>query len=187
MEIVVVREAPDTEDAEALVLELEDHLAERYPAESRHGYSVARLLEQKVAFFVARVDGAPAACGGVQLVGAEYGEIKRMWVRPQFRRLGLGRAVLEHLRAAHARARSGRAAPRNRRRPGSRDTRSTSNSDSGGSRPFPPYRDDPLSLCFECGLRPSPNVPPVAHRRGAAQPLAGRAHGDYPAPRAKQA
>ena len=152
MEIVVVREAPDTEDAEALVLELEDHLAERYPAESRHGYSVARLLEQQVAFFVARVDGAPAACGGVQLVGAEYGEIKRMWVRPQFRRLGLGRAVLEHL-AQHTLEHGVDVL---RLETGVDQAAAIALYEQFGFRrisPFPPYRDDPLSLCFECGLR----------------------------------
>src|SRR5205085_9839172 len=55
------------------------------------------LLREGVAFFVARQDGQPAGCGGVQLFGTEYGEVKRMYVRPAFRGLGLGWLMLEHL------------------------------------------------------------------------------------------
>jgi putative acetyltransferase len=98
----IVEERPDSPDASALIDELENHLASLYPRESRHGYSVEKLLREEVAFFVVREDGLPAGCGGVQLYGTEYGELKRMYVRPRFRGRGLGRLVLEHL-ADHAR------------------------------------------------------------------------------------
>jgi len=73
-----------------------------YPRESRHGYGVEKLIAEAVAFFLIRYDGAPAGCGGIQLFGVEYGEVKRMYVRPQFRGLGLGKVMLNHL-AHHAR------------------------------------------------------------------------------------
>lgn len=95
-------ERPDTADASALVGELEAELAALYPSESRHGYSVERLLAKGVTFFVARLDDVPAACGGVELVGNEYAELKRMYVRPPFRGLGLSKLVLEQL-TEHAR------------------------------------------------------------------------------------
>ena len=82
-----------------LIDELEGHLEPYYPKTSRHGYSVEKLLQQGVAFFVTRHDGIPAGCGGVQFYGSEYGEIKRMFVRPQFRGLGLARLMLNHLEA----------------------------------------------------------------------------------------
>lgn len=91
--ITVTPERPDTPDALALIDELEGELAPQYPAESRHGYSVSKLIAQGVAFFVVRVDGAPAGCGGVQLFGAEYGELKRMYTRPAYR----GRRLAEQL------------------------------------------------------------------------------------------
>ena len=97
MTIVIIPERPDTPDAVLLIEELEQHLAPYYPATSRHGYSVEKLIKQGVAFFVARQDGVPAGCGGVQFFGAEYGELKRMFVRPQFRGLGLAKLMLEHL------------------------------------------------------------------------------------------
>src|SRR5919109_2298405 len=99
----ITPERPDTADAQALIAELESELAPLYPSESRHGYSVERLLAEGVAFFLIRQDGTPAGCGGVQLFGTEYGEVKRMYVRPQFRGLGLGKLLLNHL-ADYARA-----------------------------------------------------------------------------------
>ena len=97
MAVAIVEERPDTADASALVGELEAHLEPIYAQKSRHGYSVEKLLREGVAFFVARVDGAAAGCGGVQLFGTEYGELKRMYVRPGFRGKGVGKQILEHL------------------------------------------------------------------------------------------
>ena len=93
----IIAERPDTADAQMLIAELETHLAPFYPATSRHGYSVEKLIKQGVAFFVVRQDGVPAGCGGVQFFGTAYGELKRMFVRPPFRGLGLAKLMLEHL------------------------------------------------------------------------------------------
>ncbi|HEV2458088.1 MAG TPA: hypothetical protein VGS80_06950, partial [Ktedonobacterales bacterium] len=71
----IMLERPDTGDAVLLISELESHLELLYPRESRHGLSVERLLAQEVAFFLLRWNGAPAACGGVKLVDADYGEL----------------------------------------------------------------------------------------------------------------
>lgn len=90
-------ERPDSEDAIALISELEAHLDPLYPAMSRHGYSVEKLLREGVSFFVIRDNGVTIGCGGVQFFGTEYGEIKRMYVRPQFRGLGFARLMLDHL------------------------------------------------------------------------------------------
>lgn len=99
MQILIVPEPPDSVDAQTLIDELDGHLTLVYPAESRHGYSVEKLLQEKVAFFVIRCDGIAAGCGGVKLFGKEYGELKRMYVRPQFRGLGLGKLMIDHLSA----------------------------------------------------------------------------------------
>lgn len=50
--------------------------------------------------FIARVDGRPAGCGALRPLSGDAAEMKRMWVRPAFRGLGLGRAVAEALLAA---------------------------------------------------------------------------------------
>lgn len=95
--VVISLERPDSEDAVALIAELEADLDPYYPKESRHGYSVEKLLRQGVFFFVMRDNGTLMGCGGVQFFGADYGEIKRMYIRPQFRGLGFARLMLDHL------------------------------------------------------------------------------------------
>jgi putative acetyltransferase len=103
MSATIMRERPDSAHAVVLITELEAHLDPLYPAKSRHGYSVAKLIAQGVAFFVLRDNGIPAGCAGIQVFGAEHGEVKRMYVREEFRGLGYGKLLLDHL-AAYARA-----------------------------------------------------------------------------------
>ena len=103
MSTIITPERPDSADAVLLIAELEAHLEPLYPAKSRHGYSVQKLIEQAVGFFVLRHKDIPAGCGGIQLFGTAYGELKRMYVRPPFRGLGFGKLLLNHL-ADYARA-----------------------------------------------------------------------------------
>jgi putative acetyltransferase len=97
MPTLIVPERPDTLDARTLIAELEATLAPLYPPESQHGLSVEQLLREQVAFFVLRQDGVAAGCCGVQLFGTDYGEVKRMYIRPQHRGLGLAKLMLAHL------------------------------------------------------------------------------------------
>lgn len=94
---VISLERPDSEDAITLITELEADLDPLYPKTSRHGYSVEKLLREGVFFFVIRDNGVLIGCGGVQFFGNDYGEIKRMYVRPQFRGRGFARLMLDHL------------------------------------------------------------------------------------------
>jgi putative acetyltransferase len=154
MTVVITHERPDTPEASALVHELEDHLAARYPAESRHGFSVQQLIDQGVTFFVLRSDGRPAGCGGILLVHDEdepYGEIKRMYVRDEFRGCGFGRRILDRL-AQRARANG---IVLLRLETGIDQVEAIGLYESIGFRhcpPFGPYRDDPLSPCYELRL-----------------------------------
>ncbi len=97
MAITITAESPDSPDATALVVELDELLIPMYPIESHHGLDVSSLLAEGVAFFVLRIDGAPAGCGGVKVYPEGYGELKRMFVRPRYRGLGLSKRVLGHL------------------------------------------------------------------------------------------
>jgi ribosomal protein S18 acetylase RimI-like enzyme len=148
MAIRIEAESPDSPDASLLIEELEAQLQPLYPAASRHGYSVEKLLREGVEFFVLRQDGRPAGCGGVQLFGKEYGELKRMYVRPAFRGLGLGRLILEHLEA-HAR---NCGVDRLRLETGIHQEAAIGLYERAGFRripPFGPYREDPLSRFYE--------------------------------------
>ncbi len=97
MPTLITEERPDTDDAQQLIAELEAVLSQGYAAEFRHGYSVDKLIQQGVNFFVIRYEGQPAGCGGLQLYGQEYAELKRMFVRPQYRGLGLAKRLLTHM------------------------------------------------------------------------------------------
>ena len=148
MTVLISREHPATEDATAIILELESHLAQHYAAESRHGYSVEKLIAQDVAFFLLRDGDTPAGCGGIQVVGSEYGELKRMYVRPIFRGRGFGKLLLDHL-AAHARSHGIHLL---RLETGIHQTEAIRMYEHAGFHripPFGPYRDDPVSLCYE--------------------------------------
>ncbi len=148
MSIVIVAERPDTVDAMQLISELEDHLASFYPAESRHGFSVEKLLRNGVAFFVTRHNGIAAGCGGIQLVGTEYGELKRMYVRPEARGLGLGKLMLNHL-ADYSQQQGVNIL---RLETGIHQHTAIKLYESFGFQRIPPfgdYIDDPLSVCYE--------------------------------------
>ena len=146
--IDIVQERPDSPDARGLIEELEAELEPQYPSESRHGYSVDKLLSQGVAFFVIRVDSMPAGCGGIQLYGTEYGELKRMYVRPAWRGHGLARRMVNRL-AEHARAHG---VPILRLETGIHQEAAIRLYEGMGFRrrgPFGEYVDDPLSRYFE--------------------------------------
>ena len=149
MPITIVTVRPDAADAMQLLTELDVHLAgQPYPQASRHAFSIDRLMREGVAFFVTRYAGQPAGCGGLKLFGNEYGEVKRMYVRPAYRGQGLGKAMLHHL-AAYARERQVSVL---RLETGIYQTAAIRLYESFGFQrrpPFGEYRDDPLSVYFE--------------------------------------
>ncbi len=80
-----------------------EELAERFdrgfdPAQSLPADD-ADLRAPRGALLVARLRGEPVGCGAVKLHGAEPAELKRMWVAPAARGLGLGRRLLRELEA----------------------------------------------------------------------------------------
>jgi GNAT superfamily N-acetyltransferase len=141
-------ERPDSPEARALIEELEAELALLYPQESRHGYSVDKLIAQGVAFFVLRHEGAPAGCGGVQLYGNDFGELKRMYVRPRYRGLGLSKQMLDHL-AGYTR---GNGVSLLRLETGIHQLAAIGLYERAGFKSVPPfgaYHEDPLSRFYE--------------------------------------
>jgi putative acetyltransferase len=152
--VTVTREAPDSAEAAALVAELEAHLASRYPPASRRGFSIDRLLDEGVEFYVIRDAGRPAGCGGILFVdggGRAYGELKRMYVRPALRGRGLGRRLLDHL-IEGVRARGMHLV---RLETGIHQHEAIDLYEGAGFAPIPPfgpYTDDPLSRCYELRL-----------------------------------
>ena len=67
----ITPEHPASPDATALIAELDAHLGALYAVESRHGFSIQKLIAESVAFFAIRENGASAGCGGIKLFGTE--------------------------------------------------------------------------------------------------------------------
>lgn len=71
-------------------------LAERFP----EGYletdlvPPVDLVAPGGALLLVTYAGVSVACGGVRTIEAGIGEVRHMWVRPEFRRIGLGRRLL---------------------------------------------------------------------------------------------
>ncbi len=85
-----------TDEVRELIEELDRELAVHYSAEQRHGLSLDAIVQPPMRFFIARSGGAAAGCGGVALF-AEFGEVKRMYVRPAARGRGVADAILAAL------------------------------------------------------------------------------------------
>lgn len=146
--VIITPERADTADAVLLISELEAHLEPLYPSESRHGLNVDQLLKEDVAFFLLRSDGTPASCGGVKLVDSNYGEIKRMYVRPQYRGSGFAKMMLRYLEDYTRSHGIGLL----RLETGVHQREAIGLYERMGFHRIPPfgsYTDDPLSLCYE--------------------------------------
>lgn len=145
--VVIASERPDSPDARSLIAELESELEPLYPAESRYGFAVEKMIATGVAFFVLREGGVPAACGGFQVLDG-YAELKRMFVRPAFRGKGYAVAMLERL-SAEVRKRGLTVL---RLETGMHQTAAIALYEKEGFKRVPrfgAYRDDPLSRFFE--------------------------------------
>lgn len=92
---------PDHPDARQCLLSYFTELRERFET----GFDPARSLlpdagelrPPRGLFLVARLHGEPVGCAGLKLPAGAPAEIKRMWVAPRARRLGLGRRFLAEL------------------------------------------------------------------------------------------
>jgi DNA-binding MarR family transcriptional regulator/GNAT superfamily N-acetyltransferase len=90
---------PAAPEARSAVRSYFDELDARFPTGFDPGdhHDDETMAPGSGAFVVASSEGAPVACGGVQRLGDAVGEIKRMWVHPDWRGAGLGARLLRHL------------------------------------------------------------------------------------------
>jgi putative acetyltransferase len=100
--ISIASEAFDSRDAQRLIAALDAGLAELYLPAERFGPNLkaAHLEAGRGTFLVARDDGRAVGCGAIRLIDPTTAEVKRMYVEPDRRGKGVGRAVLARLDAA---------------------------------------------------------------------------------------
>lgn len=98
MPLSIERVMQATDEARALVEELETELEGSYAAEQRHGLSLQQIFQAHIRFFIARLDEEPVGCGGIALDDG-FAEVKRMFVRPHARGSGVAQEILARLEA----------------------------------------------------------------------------------------
>jgi len=90
-------ENPDQPDVIQLIDDLDAYQKPLYPPESHYGIDIAALSAANVLFAVARDEnGAAVGCGAI-VMEPGYGELKRMYVRPENRGQGVAAKVLAFL------------------------------------------------------------------------------------------
>lgn len=97
MRIEINQETPLQPRIYELIEQSNAYMASLYPATSNHLVSLESLAQDKVTFLVARVDGEIQGCCALVESGDGTAEIKRMFVLPSARGLGLGKALLEQV------------------------------------------------------------------------------------------
>ncbi|MGO4699849.1 GNAT family N-acetyltransferase [Dyella sp. 2RAB6] len=140
-------EDPGTPDILPLTQQLDGYLAELYPTANIQPVALDELRRAHVTFVTARVDGTPVACGACVDEG-DYVEVKRMYVLPACRGLGLGKQLLEALEQ-HVLARGGRII---RLETGTAQAEALELYGRAGYHRCPPFGDhrtNPQSVCME--------------------------------------
>jgi DNA-binding MarR family transcriptional regulator/GNAT superfamily N-acetyltransferase len=106
--VAVDVEDPASTAARACIESYFAELDSRFDAGFDPGRSISadveELTEPAGLLLVARLRGEPIGCGALKLHGRKPAEIKRMWVAPTARGLGVGRRILSELEE-HARRR----------------------------------------------------------------------------------
>lgn len=94
-------EPPDSDAAQWCLGEYFREINQRFEG----GFDIAEALPTPLedmtpprgAFLIARFSGTPVACAALKRTAPEVAEVKRMWVAPSSRGLGMGRRVLDAL------------------------------------------------------------------------------------------
>jgi GNAT superfamily N-acetyltransferase len=96
MNVIVTAEPFDSRDAQRLIAALDAGLAELYPPEQRFGpnFKPEQIEGGRGTFLVAWDGDRAVGCGAIRVLDPTTAEVKRMYVEPNHRGMGVGWAVL---------------------------------------------------------------------------------------------
>jgi putative acetyltransferase len=102
LNLSITPEPFDSHDARRLVAALDASFSELYLPEQRFGPNLKaeHLKAGHGTFLVARDGDRAVGCGAIRLLDPTTAEAKRMYVEPDYRGKGVGRAVLTSLEAS---------------------------------------------------------------------------------------
>ena len=95
-ELTIATESPLTAEGRALIDGSEAALREVYTPDECFSFTAGELTAPDTAFFVARHAGKPVGCAALVTCDG-YGEIKRLYVPPEARGLGIAQSLMDHL------------------------------------------------------------------------------------------
>lgn len=99
--VKIERDLPTSPDAQYCLGEYYAELEKRFDAGFTPEYEDAPSLDEfmppRGTFLVIRLGGTPLGCGALKPLPGERAYIKRMWISPSARGLGLGRMLLRAL------------------------------------------------------------------------------------------
>ncbi len=96
--VTISLDGSESEDAQSLIRQLDEDLLRRYPAlKAVHGLHPQDGADPNFTFVIARVDGNAVGCGALRRLKSGVGEVKRMFVLPEFRGRGIARNILQAL------------------------------------------------------------------------------------------
>lgn len=97
--LTIDAEPLSSDAARTLIGKLDSELTERYPdpADRHFALSPEQVTGGGGTFLVARMAGEPVGCAALRRIDNTTGELKRMYVTPASRGLGIGRRLLAEL------------------------------------------------------------------------------------------
>jgi putative acetyltransferase len=98
--IVIRFDRPDSDDGRRLIQRLDEDLLQRYPAIVIHGLHPQDVADPNLTFLVASVLSQAVGCGALRYLEPGVGEVKRMFVLPEFRGRSIARQILMALESA---------------------------------------------------------------------------------------
>jgi len=93
--VTILLEDPASEESLRLIKELTVELSNLYEDDGgANSFDPYKQGDRESAFVVARLAGRAIGCGAIRPFSAETAEVKRMYVAPELRKVGIGARIL---------------------------------------------------------------------------------------------
>ena len=136
-----------SEQSQSLLAELWREIDELYGNETPSNSTLAGMDEERVAFVITRLNHEPVGCGAIRPLDDNVAEVKRVFVRPDYRGRGIARAIMHELeQLARDRGFSEIWLETGLRQPAA--VRLYESLGYTRIADFGDYKDDPLSVCY---------------------------------------